>query len=178
MQWKWKSSLGFSRRSWGAARFLWLCHEGRRWRRALELLREGWWTLILKRKEFKWEKKKAESCWGGFNENIPHRLEYFNTWSPTCDAVWESGAALLEETCHWEHAWDSIASPHFHHSLFHIYSWRCNLSACCSGQHACSLLPCLPTAIDAHPSGTMSPNKLFLIQVSFCHCAFITSTGK
>lgn len=47
--------------------------------------------------------------------------------------------------------------------------WGGNPTSCllvsisCSCSHACCWLPCFPAMTDSHPSGTVSPNKLFIL---------------
>ena len=48
-------------------------------------------------KEWPWD-----GC-GGLNENGPHRLTYFKTWSPGGGNVWKrlGNVVLFQEICYW-----------------------------------------------------------------------------
>ena len=46
--------------------------------------------------------------------------------------------------------------------LQEVNASQCDLSASCFSYSAC-LLPCLPTKMDLHPTGSLSPNMLFLL---------------
>lgn len=77
--------------------------------------------------------------------SLSRRLRYSDTWFPVGDTVLKSyGGWLMVE--------------------------RQGLSASCSRHHAC-LLSCLPAMKESSPSGTLGPDKLFLLLVAFVHSA-------
>lgn len=73
-------------------------------------------------------------------------------------------AGLLEEVCQWRQTLRDYGIATLPvSSLCFVLVVKCELSASC---HIRGLQPCLPAMTDSHPSGTISQNKLFLLEVA------------
>lgn len=110
-----------------------------------------------------------------WSEKCPHRFLYLNTWSPVGGDMEPLGVQSCWRKCiaqsqHWE----IIAFLHFLFclSLLPVCRHKNDQPPSFSCRHAM-----IPAVMDSSPSGIISPNRSFLLQLLLL-MAFITATER